>query len=118
MKNRVKAFKFALAGALAMTREVHFRIHLVALALVVIAGLYFDIDSAEWADLLLCSALVISLEAMNSALENLADVAHPDHHPLIKKCKDIAAASVLFAAIFAVVIGLIIFTPHLRFLYA
>lgn len=113
MKKRIRAFSFALKGIVGLSGEFHFRVHILAFALVVTAGTTLGISSGEWVDLMLISALVLSLEGINSAVESLADAVHPDHHPLIKRSKDIAAGAVLIAAIFAVVIAIITFTPYI-----
>lgn len=81
---------------------------------VVFMGWFFNITKTEWILSLFCIALVLSLEAINSAIEYLVDLASPDFHPLAKKSKDIAAAAVLIAAIFALIIGLLIFLPYLN----
>ena len=53
-------------------------------------------------------------EALNTALEFLADVASPDFHPLVEKAKDVAAGAVLISAIGATLIALIVVIPYLR----
>jgi len=80
---------------------------------VIIAGLYFGIERWEWAILTGCITLVIAAEALNTAIEFLTDLASPEYHPLAGKAKDTAAAAVLFCAIGAVVIGIIVFWPYL-----
>ncbi len=112
MKKRIRAFAFAFAGLRQLLTEPHFRIHILALLAVLSTAYYFEVQKWEWITLLLTISVVLSLEAINSALENLADATHPEIHPLIKKAKDVAAASVLISSIFAIVIGLIIFIPY------
>ena len=92
----------------------HAKVHLLATFVVVLMGWYLNITKTEWMLNLVCIALVLSLEAINSALEYLVDLVSPDFHPLAKKSKDIAAAAVLIAAIFALIIGLLIFLPYLN----
>jgi diacylglycerol kinase len=58
------------------------------------------------------SAIVISLELVNSAIENLTDLVTREQNPLAGKVKDISASSVLVAAISSVIIGIIIFGRH------
>lgn len=58
-----------------------------------------------WAILLLTSAMVLALEAMNSALERLIDHLHPDIHPEIGMVKDMAAGAVLLSSIIALAIA-------------
>jgi diacylglycerol kinase (ATP) len=52
-------------------------------------------------------------EALNTAFEFLTDVASPAFHPLAGKAKDVAAGAVLISAIGAVLIGLLVFGPHI-----
>jgi diacylglycerol kinase (ATP) len=52
-------------------------------------------------------------------LELLADAAIGELHPLVGHAKDVAAGAVLVTAIGAVIVGVIIFWPHiLRLLFA
>jgi diacylglycerol kinase len=92
------------------------RIHLLACGVVTVAGFYFHVSATEWTLLLICFALVTCFEMCNHALENLSDVVHAEHHPLIKTVKDVAAAAVLFSAITSVIIALIIFVPKISIL--
>ena len=68
-----------------------------------------------WVAFVGCLAVmaVWTAEALNTAFEFLADVASPNYHPLVGKAKDVAAGAVLISAIGAVVIGLLVFGPHL-----
>lgn len=100
---------------MALGSERHLRVHLAALALVALAGLYFRITSLEWALVLLISALVIALELANAALERTLDRLHPGEHPMIGAAKDIMAGAVLVAALAAVIVGLLVFLPYLPF---
>lgn len=63
--------------------------------------------------MILCIALVITAEALNTAVEELADALHPDEHPGIGRAKDVAAAGVLVAALLAAVVGALVFAPKL-----
>lgn len=60
-----------------------------------------------------CCALVLSLEMINTAIENLCNVVQEEYHPLIKIIKDVAAGAVLLVSIASVAIGLIIFFPKI-----
>ncbi len=85
----------------------------IALA-IIIAGFYFCISNNEWLLILLCIAMVISLEMMNSTLEKLSDMVEPNFNPSIKTIKDMAAAAVLWAALISVIIGATIFFPKIK----
>ena len=104
------AFRDAFAGiATAVRTQRNMRIHLVATALVVAAGCILKVGRGEWIALVICCALVLSMEAANTALEAVVDLASPDVHPLAKKAKDCAAAAVLISAIGAAIVGVIVF---------
>ncbi|MEO7530136.1 MAG: diacylglycerol kinase family protein [Sediminibacterium sp.] len=110
----LKAFQHAFNGLFYfLGHDRNGKVHYVSALLVSIAGMYFHITPIEWMILLLCFALVIGFEMCNHALENLCDVVHADHHPLIKTVKDVAAAAVLWSAIISAVIGLLIFVPKI-----
>lgn len=81
--------------------------------LVTIAGFYFDISSTEWLFQTLAIGFVMSIEGLNTAVEKIADFIHPNYHERIGFIKDIAAGAVLFAALTAIIIGLIIYLPRI-----
>ena len=113
-KNRLKSFKYAFNGLKILIREEHnARIHVFIAVCVLLAGLLFEISAGEWIAVTLCIGLVIALEMINSAIENLADFVSPEKHDRIKKVKDLAAGAVLLGAVIAVVVGLIVFLPKI-----
>ena len=56
--------------------------------------------------------MVLAAEAFNTAIERLVNLVSTDYHPIAGDVKDIAAGAVLICAIFAAIIGLIIFVPY------
>jgi diacylglycerol kinase (ATP) len=110
----INSFKYALRGIwLLLSTERNFKIHFLALILVVSAGLYFSINTYEWLSVLLISAIVMGLEGINSALEKLCDEVTENRKESIRNIKDIAAGAVLIAALIAIVIAALIFKKHL-----
>ena len=89
------------------------RIHLAAAVWVSVAGFYFGLSVTEWIAALFCFALVISMEMLNHALEDVCDTIHTTHHPLIKTAKDVSAAAVLWSSIISAIIGALIFIPKI-----
>ena len=79
--------------------------------LMTIAGFYFDITATEWLFQVFAIGLVMSIEGLNTAVEKVADFIHPEYHERIGFIKDIAAGAVFFAALTAIIIGLIIYVP-------
>ena len=109
-----ESFACAFRGIASLLKsEVHARIHLIATVAVLALGWWFEITRGEWLTVILAIGLVWVAEALNTAIEYVADLAHPDEHPEVKKLKDLAAAAVLFASIIALVVGLIVFLPRI-----
>ena len=93
-------------------------IQLGAAIAALLMGLFFHISKVEWLILVLLIGLVLSLEAINSALEHLSDYASSKEiHPTIKMVKDLSAAAVLIMAMAALVVGIAIFLPRIVLLF-
>jgi diacylglycerol kinase len=113
MRAFFKGFLFAFNGlCFLVKKERNFKVHLVLFSFVIIAGFFFKITSIEWIAILLTSALVLSLEAVNTAIEQLSNLYSKEENPTIKTIKDVAAGAVLLAALFAAAIGILIFYPY------
>ncbi len=110
---RGRAFAAAFRGLAVLSREAHCRIHAVASLGVVALGFWFSVSPLEWCALALSIGLVWTAEALNTALERLADAAVPRSDPLVADAKDVAAAGVLVAAGASSVVGLVVFLPKL-----
>jgi diacylglycerol kinase len=89
------------------------RLHVLAAVLVVALGVWLQVSALEWLALVLAIALVMGAEALNTALEYAVDLASPDWHPLARDAKDVAAAAVLICSAGALVVGGLVFLPHL-----
>lgn len=114
MKKRLHSFRYAFQGLGDLFRsQPNARIHATAATAAVCLGFFCQISRLEWAVVTLCIALVLSLEALNTAIEHLTDLVSPDYHPLAGKAKDVAAAAVLLAAMGAAVAGALIFLPKI-----
>ncbi|QLB49749.1 diacylglycerol kinase family protein [Streptococcus sanguinis] len=115
-KNRdvVSSLEFALTGIFtAFKEERNLRKHVLSALAVIVAGLIFDLSAIEWLFLFLSIFLVIAFEIVNSAIENVVDLASDYHFSMrAKNAKDMAAGAVLVVSGFAVVTGLIIFVPR------
>lgn len=119
IRKRMRSFGYAFNGIATLLRDEHnSRIHVFAMACVVAFGFMLDISAAEWCIVALCCGGVLMAEAMNSAVEALADLISPEYHSLIKKAKDVGASGVLMMAIAAATAGLIIFLPKVVALLA
>lgn len=118
LEKRVESFKYALNGLKIVFREEHnARIHLIVSLIVIACGFIFHISTVEWIIICFAIGLVISMEIINSAIENLSDFVSPEHHKLIKKVKDLSAAAVLVCTISSVVIGILVFLPKIAHVF-
>ena len=109
-----RSFGYAFAGIwTGIRKERNMKIHCTALLMVVIAGIAFRITVSEWCICIVLCALVMSLGLVNTAVEAVVDLVTEEKKPLAKIAKDTAAGAVLIAAIASVIIGLLIFVPHI-----
>jgi diacylglycerol kinase (ATP) len=109
---RLKSIGFAFKGAYKLiTTEHSVMIQFSIAILLIIAGVVFHISREEWILQILTFGLVLSIEGLNTAVEKLADFIHPEFHDKIGFIKDISAGAVLFAAIAAIAVGLLIYVP-------
>ncbi|HET6892880.1 MAG TPA: diacylglycerol kinase family protein [Pyrinomonadaceae bacterium] len=111
---RIRSIKCAFIGVWVMvSSQQNAWIHAVATVIVIAAGLFFGLTTAEWCWIVLAIISVWTAEALNTAFEFLTDVASPEFHPVAAKAKDVAAGAVLITAIGSALIGLLIFGPYL-----
>ena len=116
---RVRSFRHAIAGIARMIRCQHNAwIHAGVTLIVLVAAFLFGVSAADWCWIILAISIVWTAEALNTAFEFLADAASPEFHPLIRDAKDVAAGAVLITAMAAVVIGALIFWPHVARLFS
>ena len=109
-----KSFGYAFQGIFNTIRtERNIKIHCAAAILVTIFGIWLQISKTEWMICFILFGLILALELVNTAVEATVDLFTEERKPLAKKAKDAAAGAVLFVAIFAAVIGILIFIPKL-----
>jgi len=114
LKARVHSLGYALAGFRVLLGSQHnARVHAAATLLVVIAGLACRLRPLEWALLVVAIGMVWAMEAVNTAIELLADEISLEQRPRLGKAKDVAAFGVLASAIAAVLIGFLVFLPRI-----
>jgi len=110
--NRIKAFKYAAKGFwILITSENSIIAQVIIGIIMTIFGFLMNLSATEWMFQLFAIALILVAESLNTGIEKLADFVHPNYHKQIGRIKDISAGAAFFAAIFAVIIGLIIYIP-------
>jgi diacylglycerol kinase len=90
IQKRIKSFGYAFNGLKILIREEHnARIHLFAPFCVVIAGILLKVSTVEWIAFVFAIGLMITLEIVNSAIENITDFISPEKHDMIKKIYEV-----------------------------
>jgi len=110
----LRSFRYAIRGIFQLfSTENNAKIHLIAGILAIFLGLSLGLSRIEWCILIIQITVVFAAEAFNSAIEKLADVLSPEHHPVVGILKDIAAGGVLLVAAGSVLTGILLFLPRI-----
>lgn len=110
VRKRLQSFRYAFRGIKYLLKTQHNAwIHLCASLIVIFAGFWFSISTTEWVLVGLAIGLVFTAETFNTAIELLVDKISPEYDKKAGIIKDVAAGAVLFSAIAAAVVGLIVF---------
>ena len=114
IKRLFKSFKYAINGLIKIFKEEqNLRIQFFLGFLVLSLSWFFKIEKIELLLLIISIGLVLLMETINSAIERVADVLKPRINDYIKEIKDITAAAVMIASIISLIIGFVIFWPHI-----
>lgn len=110
----VQSFRYAIEGLLtAIKTERNINVMLVLGAVTIVFGIVVGLDAISWCLIAICCGLVIFAELCNTAMESIVDLATQELHPLAKRAKDIAAASVYVLSLTAAVVGILVFVHAL-----
>lgn len=110
IEGRFKGAIYAFKGAVRLLKtEASIQVQFSIGVLITIMGFYFNISSIEWIAQTFAIGMVLGVEGLNTAIEEICDFVHPDFHKKIGVIKDIAAGSVFFVAIVSIIIGIIIY---------
>ena len=110
----IASFKFAFSGLwYALRTQRNARVHVGIAILAILMGIVLHISTVEFALVFVAIASVFIAEMFNTVIEICIDLASPDYHSLAKIAKDVAAGAVLLSAMLSIVIGFLVFIPHL-----
>lgn len=111
---RARSFGYAFKGIGILFRtQVNAQIHLLAALVITVMGFWLKLTPWEWCVIVVCMAMVLLAEALNTAVEFLVDLVSPDYHPLAGKVKDVAAGAVLISVMVCGIAWGIIYIPKL-----
>lgn len=110
----LRSFVFAWNGLVyAIRTQRNARVHALIGTAAIILGLVLRISPVEFAMVFVAITLVFIAEMFNTVAEACVDLATQEYHPLARIAKDVAAGAVLLNAMLSVVIGALVFGPHL-----
>lgn len=105
-----RSFRYAYEGLKhSLSTQQNMQFHFMVAFLVLILAFLLELPKTDILFILLSVTLVIVCELINTAVEKAVDLAMPDRHPLAKIAKDVAAAAVLVSAVFAAIVGMLVF---------
>ncbi|MEO7264921.1 MAG: diacylglycerol kinase family protein [Ferruginibacter sp.] len=114
MKRLIKSFSFAISGINhCFSKEPNFYIHILLATAALSLSILLEISRIEFIVVILCIAVVLAAEMINTAIEQICNRVTRERDTEIKIIKDISAGAVLVTAIASLVCGLIIFVPKL-----
>jgi diacylglycerol kinase len=115
LKKLIRSFGHAVSGiSFLLKSEQNARVHLIAAILVGLLAYILEVSRLEAAILFMAVIMVFAIEIINTAIEKVCDVCHPDDHTIIKGVKDAMAGAVLISAIIACVVAILIFLPYIK----
>jgi len=103
IRKNISRFKYAVAGILfAIKTDYSFRVQLYVVGTIALGLLFVftPITYIEFLFIVLAYFMILITELQNSAFEAALDHLHPELHHNIGRSKDMAAGSVLLAALF------------------
>ena len=114
LRRRLRSFGHAFRGGRTLVAmQPNARVHAAATVAITALSITLGIDRLEWVAVAVAMALVWLAEALNTAVELLADEVTLERRERIGQAKDVAAFGVLAAAVGAVAVGVLVFAPRL-----
>lgn len=114
-KNLGESFYHAFEGlSHVIWTQRHVRTQLIMVMLVLLTAYVMKLQQFQVLFLLSAVSAVLIAELFNSAIEVVVNMITESYHPLAKIAKDVAAAGVLIATMYAFLVGVTVFFPLLR----
>jgi diacylglycerol kinase len=112
--NLLRSFRHAFRGlGLVLARERNARIHALAALAALAAALWLGLDRDEIALVVVTIVLVLAAELVNTIVERLLDLVHPDRSEPVRAIKDMSAGAVLVTALGALAVAGLLLLPRL-----
>ncbi len=113
-KRFISSFGYAWEGIkYVFKHDQNIRVHFLVALIVIIFSLLLDVNPFEMGILGVMILLVIVTEMINSTMEKIVDLITKEHHEEARIAKDVSSGMVLLTAVGSVIVGILIFTPHI-----
>lgn len=100
-----RALRFSMEGLQeAFKKETACQQELIMLFVLSPVACFLDIGVVEKIMLVSSLLLILIIEIMNTAIETIANLVSPEHHPLAKYAKDLGSAAVLLSLVMEVIV--------------
>lgn len=112
----LKKFGYAFRGLfVSLKEESSLVVHFIIATIVIIVGIILNkyMTPVDWSIVVILIAIIIGMELLNTAIENVVDIIMFEYNAKAKKIKDISAAATLILTLASVVVGLVIFIPKI-----
>ena len=114
LDKKAESFRHAFGGLkIAWREEFSFRFQLTCAGIAILASWIFGLSLFEFAIILFLIGFVLTVETLNTSLEEFCDMVKSDPDPHIAKIKDLAAGAAFIASMTSLAVGAAIFIPHL-----
>ena len=114
MSKIINKFRYAFQGLVyGLKNDASIRLQCLLGTAAILVGLVLRFTAQEMGILLAFCGLIIGLEYVNSAIEAIMDLQHPEVSESVRHIKDLAAGGVLAASILALITGLLFCYRHL-----
>ncbi|MDK2864504.1 MAG: hypothetical protein PWP37_696 [Thermotogota bacterium] len=108
-----KSLRFAIDGIrFVVAHQRNFRIQLAFGTAVLVLCFFVDFSPVEVLWLVFAVFFVLLGEALNTVIEEMMNVIHPDKNEHVRHVKDASAGMVLISSIFAVSVGAVVLGRH------
>ncbi len=107
----IKGFDYAYEGLVwAINHEKNMKFHMLALAILLVASLFFNLSRVEMISLVFAVSFVLAFELINTSVEQAVNLASKGKYSSFAKAsKDLAAAATFIAALNAIFVAYLIF---------
>lgn len=113
IKNMFNKCKYTCQGlSYCFKNESSFLFEAICACMIIVLGIWFDIEFIEWVISFGSLALIAVIELLNTAIEATVDMVTQEYNEYAKIAKDCGSAATGIMSILATIVNLIIFVPY------